>query len=372
MRPAASAALSCLGIVAMGLAAVAALAVVGPLILGGRSSEDVAPSPEPEPTARPTTVPTPGPDPNQYQPYVGSRNGFGRSQQGSAWRLSYGFIDHHGQPVDVVCNVDQRDHERERAWFGYSERVVQAELNRRLSELATAELERRGIAPYVKLRFEGWGGYEWTSEFTQHIEPDDLARAVAERTAWNQWMEATIPRERERIRGALLHEHGFVLHEDTIDIDYVTLAVRGSVALRDCARALDAAATNANERRALGLFLAFMQEIPYSLPPDRTVDGRETQGLWVPTEVLVNAHGDCDSKSVAFCALWRHRAESTIVITVPGHALVGVEGRPGPGENFVRLGNRYFILCEVAGPGKIHPGARAISGSFQYVTVPGG
>jgi hypothetical protein len=58
MRPAASAALSCLGIVAMGLAAVAALAIVGPLLLGDRHSEDVRPSEEPEPSARPSTRPT--------------------------------------------------------------------------------------------------------------------------------------------------------------------------------------------------------------------------------------------------------------------------------------------------------------------------
>jgi hypothetical protein len=378
MRPAASAALSCLGIVVLGLAAVAALAFLAPFVLRD-STSDSRPSPEAErdpsahPSGRPSARPTapPSPDEDRYVPHVGARQGFGRSQQGTAWRLSYGFIDHHGRPVDLACSVDQRDHERERAWFGYAEGALQAELNRRLLALATQELQRRRIARYVHLRFQGWGGYEWKSEFAGAIDPNELARAVGERTAWDQWMESAIPRERQRIQAALLRERGFVLREDSVEIDYATLAVRGSVPLRDCAQALEAAAGGTSERRALGMFLAFMQELTYAVPPDQTSDGRETQGLWVPTEVLVNARGDCDSKAVAFCALWRHRRAPTLVITVPGHALVAVEGRPGPGEHFVRLGNRYFILCEVAGPGKIHPGARAISGSYQYVTIPG-
>jgi hypothetical protein len=378
MRPAASAALSCLGIVALGLGAVAALAFLAPRLLQS-SVSDITPSPTPEPepsagpTARPTARPTapPSPEGDRYLPYVGARRGFSRTQQGAAWRLGYGFIDHHGQPVDVACSVDQRDHERERAWFGYAERAIQAELNRRLLAFATQELERRRIAPYVDLRFQGWGGYQWKSEFTGSIDADELTRVVSERTAWDAWMEREIPHERQRVHQALLREHGFLLNEDSIEIDYANLAVRGSVPLHDCARALEDAAGGTSDRRALGMFLAFMQELAYAVPPDQTTDGRETQGLWVPTEVLVNARGDCDSKSVAFCALWRHRRESTLVITVPGHALVAVEGRPGPGENYVRLGNRYYILCEVAGPGKIHPGARAISGSYKYVTVPG-
>lgn len=375
MRPAASAALSCLGIVAMGLAAVAALAYLAPLVLR-ESTTEVQPSPEPEPpepTARPSLRPPapPSPDADRYAPHVGTRQGFGRSQHGKSWRLSYGFIDHHGRPVDVACHVDQGEHERERAWFGYSERAVQDELNGRLLSLALDELRRRRIEPYVNVQFQGWGGYEWKSQVTRALDSQELARVVAERTAWDRWMESTIPRERVRQHAALLRERGFVLGEDSVEIDYVTLALRGSVPLYDCARALADAAGGVNERRALGTFLAFMQELTYAVPPDQTSDGRETQGLWVPTEVLVNARGDCDSKATAFCALWRHRRTSTLIITVPGHALVAVEGRPGPGEHFVRLGNRYYILCEVAGPGKIHPGARAISGSYRYVTVPG-
>ena len=89
----------------------------------------------------------------------------------------------------------------------------------------------------------------------------------------------------------------------------------------------------------------------------------------MPTAVLVRGAGDCDSKSATFCALWRHLPKRAILILVPGHALVGVEGKPRADEAYVRLGNRYFVLCEVAGPGKIPPGGTSISGDFEYVMI---
>jgi hypothetical protein len=49
--------------------------------------------------------------------------------------------------------------------------------------------------------------------------------------------------------------------------------------------------------------------------------------------------------------------------------LLGVEMRPGPDERFVRLGNRHFVLCEVAGPAKRHPGWSDASGWFEYVLI---
>jgi hypothetical protein len=58
-----------------------------------------------------------------------------------------------------------------------------------------------------------------------------------------------------------------------------------------------------------------------------------------------------------------------IFVILPDHVLVGVATTPGPGEHFVRIGNRYFVLCEVAGPGKWAPGALAVQGSYRYEMV---
>jgi hypothetical protein len=72
---------------------------------------------------------------------------------------------------------------------------------------------------------------------------------------------------------------------------------------------------------------------------------------------------------VAFAAMWRRLQPRVIVIRVPKHALIGVEGKPGPDESYVQIGNRYYVLCEVAGPAKLRPGYQPLKGSFEYVTI---
>jgi len=119
------------------------------------------------------------------------------------------------------------------------------------------------------------------------------------------------------------------------------------------------------------MYTAFFQEIRYELPPDLQ-NGKQIMGLWVPTEVLINHHGDCDSKSLALAAMLKPLGIRVVVIRIPGHVLLGVEGTPGPDQKFVRIGNHYFILCEVAGPAKRYPGEEGstpVSGSFEYTMV---
>jgi hypothetical protein len=85
--------------------------------------------------------------------------------------------------------------------------------------------------------------------------------------------------------------------------------------------------------------------------------------------VLVQGAGDCDSKSAAFCALWRQIPARALLVLVPEHALIAVEGKAGPDQKSIRLGNRTFILCEVAGPGRFRPGETDVSGSFEYILI---
>jgi hypothetical protein len=97
--------------------------------------------------------------------------------------------------------------------------------------------------------------------------------------------------------------------------------------------------------------------------------GRTTLGFRVPLAVLARGAGDCDSKSAAFCALWRQVPARVVLVMVPNHALVAVEARPGPDQASIRLGNRTYVLCEVAGPARLPPGRTDQSGSFEYVVI---
>ena len=331
--------------------------------------------PEPAPTARVPTAPTPTPEPRvtpepaeppRWRSGVATLGEFDRRLSGSAWSLTWGFVDHHGVPRRVTCRVGQEDHAREVFGFGYEEEAVRVERDARLRQMVDGAIHERGLEAFVEASVEDGA---WKA---RHTIPGDLgeaeqARLDREIRQLYAWLKVAFRRTWQEVTADLLAERGLRLEGDTYEVDHAGVARRASDPLADCAFALDNAA-DTDLRRHLGAFVAFFQEIRYERPPARW-RGRQTLGFYVPTEVLVGNHGDCDSKSVAFAAMWRHRARPVLLVRVPGHMLVGVEMRPGPGERFVRLGNRYFVLCEVVGPAKRHPGSSQAAGWFRYVLI---
>jgi hypothetical protein len=304
---------------------------------------------------------------SEAEPYqeVESLNQFRREEAGDRFRLSYGFIDYSGRTQQVSCTVNREDYLRDVARYGYFEEQASEEVNRRMAERMEEEGRSRGVLSYFKIEVYGQGGYRW-----QWDAPADVAPAIEERiNAFHDWLDKEFPQEAERITQRYYEERGFLLAENEISVDYEEAVLQGTRSLEDCFQALRRVGNGDSERRLLGLFLAFFQELRYEIPPDVERGGRHTLGFRVPSAVMVQGAGDCDSKAAAFCALWRHFPKRSILILVPEHALIGVEGKPRADEAYVRLGNRYFILCEVAGPGKIPPGAESISGNFEYVMI---
>jgi hypothetical protein len=327
------------------------------------------PPPVPPVVAEPTPPPRPRPEPppGDYLPRVGAVRRFERSSDGASYRLRYGFIDHHGRSHDVTCRVSRAEHARQVAGFGFSRAEMGAEVDRSLQEMVDEEASRRGLKEFVRVEVRD-GGFQARSR----LPPMEAAEAErwqdAVRDYWRFLEGPAFARRVTELRDAYLRPRGFELVGDTVRVDYAGLAFRSGRGLLDCFRALEAAGSGYGEKEYLGLFLAFFQELRYEVPPGED-GGRETAGLYVPAEVLVGNHGDCDSKATAFATLWRNFARRQLIIEVPNHALVGVEARPGPGQRHVRVGNRYYVLCEVAGPAKIHPGGRGISGQFSYTLI---
>jgi hypothetical protein len=307
--------------------------------------------------------PAPAPEPDAYR-QVGALNQFRRDDEGERLRLTYGFIDYSGRARHVSCEIDKRVYDRDVTSFGYSEDELNGTVGEGLREIFEQEAERREVRPYVHFEIHDGTGYRW--RWTAPGEQGD--RLVARLRSFDEWMEQDLPRKKEELIGRYLHERGLRLKGETIEIDYQQAVERDTGPLQDCFEALRQAGEGTSDRRLLGTFLSFFQELRYEVPPKVEL-GRHILGFRPPSAVLVRGAGDCDSKSAAFCALWRHRPERAILIVVPEHALVGVEGKPRAGESYVRLGNRYFVLCEVAGPGKIPPGGSSISGSFEYVMI---
>lgn len=317
--------------------------------------------------ARRDARPRRGPD--QGTGYLGdveTRNVFQRAESPDGYDVRYGFIDYQGESHDVTCRILRRDHQRLVARFGYAEGDLEAEVAARRQAFADEELRRLGLAPYFRI--------DVSTESVQSrvVSPGVLGDLPSDRVpgllAALQKLREDVVARRAEIEPALYRERGFRLEGSDLSIDYPALVQWSTPALDACAKALRWAGAGYDERQYLGMFVAFVQEIRYQVPPD-VQNGRQTLGLWMPTEVVANDHGDCDSKAVTFCALWRAFAAPMIVVVLPRHVMVGVAMAPGPGQQFVRLGNRYYVLCEVAGPGKWAPGARRVEGSFRYLTV---
>lgn len=326
----------------------------------------VLPEPEQpfeEPAATSSPPPVPAPPSSPAAPAGEDLEELPPPDDPSLLRLAYRFTDHGGRSRRVTCTVRREDFEREVASFGVVKRRLWERVNAELQEALEAEAVARGVSQLFSIQVESQGAYRW-----RYQTPHDRGLA-ARAEAFHAWLDGEAHRVAEGLVARAYGEHGFRLERGVVSVDYGRIVDHATGPLADCFRALRQADERAAADRLASLFLSFFQELRYEIPPDVDALGRETLGFRVPTDVLVQRAGDCDSKSAAFCALWRQLPARALIVLVPDHALVAVEGRPGPDQAHVRLGNRYYILCEVAGPGKAPPGATSISGNFEYVLI---
>lgn len=140
------------------------------------------------------------------------------------------------------------------------------------------------------------------------------------------------------------------LDEGRILVDFAAATKMLQEPMRGVARALGAATGVADDDRArVALALAFFQQIPYAALGDG--DARGNDFLPGPA-LLAQNRGDCDSKAVALAAVLRTYApwRKLAVVSMPGHAVLGVDLPALPGEQTVRAQARQYVIMEVSGP----------------------
>ena len=382
MKKKGCAVLGCLGTVLL-IAAVAGVIGIGTMFRLSEAPPSPEPTPEPPPgpgpgpaptgapwgTRRATPTPAPAVDPDRFLSHPGEWRQFARDDDGPRYRLRYGFVDYSGRRHDVSCGISKAAVDKARRVFGWDQREIASTLNAELQEAVDAEIARRGLTGFVRVSISEYGS--WRREVV-HTPEDEAGRAQIDR--FDAWLREEFMPLFTRIEARTFRRHGLLVRDRNVQIDYNRLAVESTGDVQSCYDALLISAGSAtgtvaaSDRYFMGVLLAFFQELKYERPPDKE-GARDIFGLWVPTQVLSDGKGDCDSKALAFASIWRQRSARVIVILVPEHALIGVEGKPGPQESYVRVGNRYYVLCEVAGPGKLPPGHKSISGTFEYVEI---
>lgn len=95
----------------------------------------------------------------------------------------------------------------------------------------------------------------------------------------------------------------------------------------------------------INTIIRFVQELPYQLPPMEYL-GKPTSGLLPPPFCLAEGWGDCDTKSLLLACILGHRYEILFLIGEQ-HAFIGIQVPPGPHMEFVTIGGKPYVLCEM-------------------------
>lgn len=101
------------------------------------------------------------------------------------------------------------------------------------------------------------------------------------------------------------------------DLDYGAVVTEAREPLRSCRQALAAEIGRGNA----AALEAFVASLHYQHLTDNDIDPdlkAWTEGLRVPTSVMLKRSGDCDSKAALFCSLYSGNLELVILRSVPG------------------------------------------------------
>jgi hypothetical protein len=268
-----------------------------------------------------------------------ARNGtfyFERVREGNDWRLTYRFLGL-ARMHEVTCKVNIKDSQTLIDHFSYSdterEEIVAKELERRVK----AEAVSLGLLSFRELTFKGlvddkgrfvyYPVWSWKAEASSF---PDAAREEKER--FDKWYDDNRQKLVLAAERTFLPTRGFI-YDDKDDkqgiwmIDYSRLVAEAAPVLERCSEEF---------AREIGdhpeILMRFFQGLSYKYIEDKNT-GWETGGVRVPSSVLLQSEGDCDSNAVTFCVLERRNPRQLLLFRslrrsgdrTPGHALLGIE-----------------------------------------------
>ncbi|NMP30299.1 hypothetical protein HII17_01890 [Thalassotalea sp. M1531] len=111
-----------------------------------------------------------------------------------------------------------------------------------------------------------------------------------------------------------------------------------------------------NIRRVTNYVLGFVQSIPYSALESRLTSSGA--GFNVPTKVLWENQGDCDSKMTLTVALLRALMPriKMVMVYIDNHAFIGIDVLPEGDDINIQFQGRTFVLADPTGPVQLNLG----------------
>jgi len=313
-----------------------------------------------------------------------------RSKTGEPRHLVYRFRGLTNQWQEVSCDIRESDSKKLSDSFGYMSSERTASWSENLEKTINVAT-RLSLSPeYGEARVTK-DTIDWVA--AKELPPLAGEEIIAsERKNFIHWYEIHKAEIRDLANKRFLSAHGITTIPDLGEIpDYSSIVSKSSPALKSCIDAFDRT-TGGNPE----ILQKFFQAMFYEKIPMQEGD-RWTHGLRLPSTVMLQGKGDCDSKAAAFCTIQRKRNERRLVIlrSLPGksslrHALVGVEAwtkdGPHPKEAWpykrlpealkailygkpIRIGLRDYWPCEVAGRERTDYGKVGDGHAGRYVAI---
>ncbi|WP_448211841.1 hypothetical protein [Colwellia sp. MEBiC06753] len=146
--------------------------------------------------------------------------------------------------------------------------------------------------------------------------------------------------------------HQFTDHNQNAGIkpDHIRIAHESAQLLAPAKEPIMAAVDVQNIRKVTDFTLSFVQNIPYSELISRTTSSGA--GFNVPTKVIWENQGDCDSKMTLTIAILRALMPriTMAMIYIDQHAFIGIDTLPEGDDITITVNGQTFVLGDPTGP----------------------
>ncbi|MDI9347862.1 MAG: hypothetical protein QM538_05105 [Methylacidiphilales bacterium] len=156
-----------------------------------------------------------------------------------------------------------------------------------------------------------------------------------------------------------------------IQVDYRQVVLDYKPALANLAKQFS---NTASTRELIATITSFFQSIPYQAIEDK--DRFSALGIVLPTTLLDNNLGDCDTKAIAAASTLLNHLPGLplLLVLVPEHALLAAAIKSEPGDSSITKDGITYVLFEVAGPamtipGEVYPKTKEILANHQVIPL---
>jgi len=294
---------------------------------------------------------------------------FERKEGETQYDLTYRWKGYREESFEGIFSVSKADLAEAEKEFGYEpaelasvlaaeDLRMREEIIRSLKNLAREEIAESKYAPYIVI--EEKGALAFNLNFRASPRFHDNVKAELDRISKRLAKEQDSRQKRgiqelEAKKKEFLESRGLRYIGGKLGINYGLVIAWNRPRLKPVLESIQKQNADLSLRRFLDFLLSLLQQVRYRIPPLQE-NNRFILGLWVPSRVLVENLGDCDSKGVTFSAFWTNlKRYPLILIKVPNHMFVGV-AVPMFGNDGVTVGGLRYTLCEVTGPSRLPPG----------------